>query len=653
MTAVSTPATPVEGIPTGTPRPPRADGGRVVVAGPAVLYLALSVGLWWGTWSTHPTTTTTCGCGDAARFLWFFRWPAFALDHGHSILYSQWLFHPTGINLLNDTSVLALGVVLTPVTRLFGPVAAMNVALTLAPALSALAMLALLRRWVRWAPAAVFGGLVYGFSPFLVTELAYNQLNIAFLAIPPLVVMALDDLLIRQRRSPWRTGAWLAVLLTVQFFVSTEVLVITVVAGAVAVGLMVAYAGARVPGAIRERRGHAARGALAAVGLGALLLAYPLWFTLRGPAHLTGPIWSNGAIDQYGNTFASFWGGGGSAGQLAGQMLHFGGYQGPVLPALGYLGAGSALLAMAGLVAWHRDRCLLLFGSLGLVAGVLSLGPGHGYWVPWDAVRRIPWVGDIVEVRFTAVLTLSVAVMAAVTVDRLHDRLAVRRPATGRRVAAAVAGGVAALSLVPTVAALWSNLPLTTRPVVLPEWYRTAGAHLPPGRVVLAYPAPFAGIQSAMAWQAVGGMHFAMAGGGGPEGVVGRAGVAAPGFTVLSGASLPLGPPPLPTPANLTAIRGALATWQVTTVVVPDQSGLPAYDRGRTTAYAVGLFTAALGTAPRYAHSAWVWSSVRTAGAPVPVSTPRFTACTAAGPAAPTDPGAVPACILGGGGGAG
>ena len=72
--------------------------------------------LWWGVWSTHPSTTTTCGCGDAARFLWFFEWPAYALTHGHSPLYSTWLFHPTGINLLNDTSVLALGVVLTPVT---------------------------------------------------------------------------------------------------------------------------------------------------------------------------------------------------------------------------------------------------------------------------------------------------------------------------------------------------------------------------------------------------------------------------------------------------------------------------------------------------------------------------------------------------------
>ena len=209
--------------------------------------------LWWGIWSAHPTATTTCGCGDAARFLWFFEWPAFALAHGHSLVYSQWLFHPTGINLLNDTSVLALGLVLTPVTLAFGPVAAMNVALTLAPFLSALAMFALLRRWVQWVPAAFVGGLVFGFSPFLITELALNQLNIAFMAIPPLVVIALDELLIRQRRSPYRIGAGLAALLVVQFFLSTEVLVITVLFGVVAVLLIVGFVALRQPGEVGPR----------------------------------------------------------------------------------------------------------------------------------------------------------------------------------------------------------------------------------------------------------------------------------------------------------------------------------------------------------------------------------------------------------------
>jgi hypothetical protein len=378
---------------------------RRATAVAAGIYLLASITLWWGIWSTHPTATTTCGCGDAARFLWFFEWPSFALTHGHSLLYSQWLFHPTGINLLNDTSVVGLGFALTPITLAFGPVAAMNVALTLAPFLSALTMFLLLRRWVRWTPAAFVGGLVFGFSPFLITELALNQLNIAFMAIPPLVVITLEELLVRQRRSPYRVGIGLAALLVLQFFISTEVLVITVLFNVVAILLILGFVGLRHPGEIGPRMHHALRGVGTALVGTTLVLAYPVWFLLRGPAHLTGPIWSNGTISQFGNTLTSFWAVG-NLGKIGTDMIRFGGYQGPQLPGLGYLGLGVVAVAVVGVIIWRHDRRLLLFGSVGIVAAALSLEPGRGYWVPWALVEKVPWVGDVVEIRFSVVLCL-------------------------------------------------------------------------------------------------------------------------------------------------------------------------------------------------------------------------------------------------------
>ena len=135
-----------------------------------------------------------------------------------------------------------------------------------------------------------------------------------------------------------------------------------------------------------------------------MVLAYPAWFLVAGPGHLVGPIWGNGWIDQYGNTVASFWSAGGSASYAA--RCSASAATGTRAPGLGYLGAGITVLAVVALVVWRHDRRLQLFGALALVAGVLSLGPGHGYWVPWEAVARVPWVGDIVEVRFTLVLTL-------------------------------------------------------------------------------------------------------------------------------------------------------------------------------------------------------------------------------------------------------
>jgi hypothetical protein len=617
----------------------RTSGAKpAVVAG--LVYLVLAVLVWWQVWTTHPSTTTTCGCGDAARFLWFFEWPTYALAHAHSLFYSQWLFHPTGINLLNDTSVLGLGVVLSPVTAAFGPVAAMNVALTLAPALSALAMFVLLARWVRWAPAAFVGGLAYGFSPFMLTELGLNQVNIAFLAVPPLMVLVLDELLVRQRRSPYVMGGVLALLAVAQFFVSTEVLVISGLFAVIGVAFTVGFVAVRHPGTIAPRAGHAGRGLGVAVLGAAVVLAYPLWFLLRGPAHLTGPIWSNGTISQYGNTFTSFW----SAGRLNGPAPRFGGYQGPALPGLGYLGAGVVVVAVAGFIVWRHDRRLLLFGSLGVVAAVLSLGPGHGHWVPWQWVEKVPWVGDIVEIRFTVILSLCAAVMVAVTIDHTRHWLASECSSAGA-MAGWLGAALAMAMLIPSLVVLWSNLPLTARAVVLPRWYAEVGARLPPGRVVLAYPLPFSGLQSSQAWQAVNQMRWAQAGGGGPAGQPGRAGTARAGFEVLADASLPLGVSPEPSSANLAAIREALAQWEVTTVVVPDQADLPLYEQGRGPAYAVGLFTAAIGRAPVYDHSAWVWAAVAHPGRAVVMSDATFAACTA-GNATRAAPAGVASCVL-------
>ena len=237
--------------------------------------------------------------------------------------------------------------------------------------------------------------------------------------------------------------------------------------------------------------------------------------------------------------------------------------------------------AVAGTVVWHRDRRLWLFAAVGLVTAVLSLGPGHGSWVPWDALQHVPWVGDIVEVRFTLVVTLCVAVLAALAVDHAHSWLgrARHRPWTAGRAGVVGPGGCrAAPDRRRPRARDAAHRPAGGAPPVV----RRPGPALPPGQVVLAYPVPFSGLQSSQAWQAVNTMRWAQAGGGGPQGQPSRAGAARAGFVVLSRASLPLGPAPLPTRPNLVAVRQALALWRVTTVVVPDQPGLPVYEQGRS-----------------------------------------------------------------------
>jgi len=603
-------------------------------------YLALSLIVWWRV-LPHPRTLATCGCGDAALTLWVIKWPAYALSHGLNPFYSSKLFAPRGIDMAPNS--LGLGIASAPVTWLWGPVASLNLIDLLSPAFSALAMFWLLRRWVSWDGACFVGGLFFGFSPFVMVSLALAHPNFGMLAPVPLIVACVDDLLVRHRFPPLRVGGALGLLVVVEFFISVEVLTLLVLF-AVLAGLVV---GVRAVLTRRPTTGDAVFGAAPALGVACgvavVLLAYPLWFFFAGPAHLSGRAWPDSPAGTVTNSPGEFAHGFISA-PLTGIMHLFGGYQGPTLPLLCYLGIGVIVVVIGGLVIWRSDPLLRFFGMVGVVAAVLSLGVGHGYWTPWRLFVHLPVLNNVVPVNITVIVDLCVAVMLAVILG--HVRSARSRPGVDRRSLAAVA--VAALALVPIAVALWPNIPMTVRPVRLPRWFALSAPRLGDHLVVLPYPAALGGIQSSMAWQAVEGMTFSMVGGGGPGVTPSRAGPEARGFDVLARASLPLGRPPLPTTANLGAIRQAVDGWGVTTIVVPDQPGLPTYDRGRSVPYAVGLFTAALGRSPVLQKSAWVWSDAGRAGSPVPLSPSAFTACTEGtddSGALPTG-SAVAACVL-------
>jgi hypothetical protein len=596
---------------------------RLLVAGG--LYLALSVGLWWHVWTGSSSGVMTCDCTDAGRTVWYLEWSALALAHGHSLFYSSLLFHPTGVNLLADTSVPALGLVLAPVTLAFGPVTAINVASTLVPALTALSMYWLMQRWVRWQPAAFVGGLVYGFSAAMVVQLAFGWLNLACLALFPLMVACLDELLVRQRRSPVRVGVALAVLVAVEFLISTEAVLIVAVSAVVSVALVAGYAALRHPEELVRRWRHALVGMGSALVGMVVLLAYPVWFFLAGPAHLDGMVWSTNVPGNLGNTVGNLWNQVGQWGPvssrfLAGEAAQFGGYRGPALPAASYLGPGLLAVLVVGALVWRSDRRLWFFGSLGLITVVISLRAGGGWWGPWALVDHLPLFDNVVQSRFDAVFGLCAAAMLAIVVDRTRASVLARAgrtaaPAVGaagpspwaRWGAAAAAVVVAAVAVVPIVDTLGPNLPLHTQPVTVPRWFLTTGEHLPARQVVLTYPFATADSQSALPWQAIGGLHVALAGGGGPAGTAARAGASRPGFTVLHQASVPLGPAPVLTAANVQAVRTALRRWGVTMVVVPDDTGLATFQQGRGAKYGTSFFTQVLGWAPVRQNGASVW----------------------------------------------
>lgn len=631
-------------------RPETASAPRLVRrARPLLLaagsYLALSLVLWWHVWSSHPTSTTTCGCGDNSLFTWFLEWPAYAISHGLNPLYSTDMFHPTGINLLANTGEVGVGVLLAPVTWIFGPIATLNVALTLAPVLSALAMFVLLRRWVSWTPAAFVGGLFYGFSPFILTSLTESHLMLGLAPIPPLIVACLDELLFRQRRRPVATGVVLGLLVVVQFFLGTELLAIMAICAAIGLVIVVAY-GASQPGALRRRWRHACVGLAAGAITAGGLLAYPAWFALAGPAHFSGLLWpKGGASPLFGAATATFKNlvlpAASTPTDWAQLTRIIGQYQGPSLSNQ-YFGIGAVLVVGAGIVAWRRDRRLWLFGAIAGISVLLALGSRGNPLLPWRLAAHRPLLENIIPDRFVVVTYLAVAVIVGVVVDRTY--LAVNRRPTAprdgpRRLRSAVGTGrhpswrgaaagvvVAAVALVPIASYLASTTPITTRPVVLPDWFETVAPHLAGHQVLLVLPLPFV-LESPLTWQAVDRMHYAAVGGGGPESDSSRAGPEAKGQAVLYEASFSYQGQAIH-PGDIRAVRQALAEWGVTMVVIPDQPNLPSFDRVNSMLWAVGLITAATGQRPAHRASAWQWSAVNKAGPPAVPTDAAFTGCT-------------------------
>ncbi len=573
----------------------------LVAAGTA--YLALGFVLWVHAWAEGATTHTLCGCGDPALFLWFFQWPATALAHGQNPFFSTALFHPTGINLLAQTSVTGLSLPLVPVTWIWGPVASLNVASTIVPALTAFTAFVVIRRWVMWTPAAFVGGLLYGFSPFVLTSLEFAHLMTAALMLLPLIVAVLDEILIRQRHGALGGGLVLGLLLFAQFFLSSEVLaILAVVAITCLLALAVAALITRDRARMRARVPHALEGLGIGLGLALALLAWPVWFALEGPAHLTGLVWPNiGVIGGF--IFSNFVSAGFPSSYHS--FLPLGGYEGSPLANSGFVGWSFLAVMVAGLAVFWRERRLWFFGFVFAVCVAWSLGERHGQWEPAWILARIPVVENVIEQRFMAIGFLAAAVVLAIILDRVH------RVAPDWR-GALVAVAVALVALVPMAVIFGERLPYKMEAVALPRWYSEVAPTLPSGRVLLSYPAPFSGIQSPMAWQAVNRMHYSQAGGGGPEGVEHRAGTAAAGFAVLATLGLPsLIPPPKGTPLEIAAVRHALSVWEVNTVVVANDAALPKAQRGRDAAYAAAFMTVVLGRLPTIQAGAWVWDDVR------------------------------------------
>ncbi|HEV8172302.1 MAG TPA: hypothetical protein VGP91_01520, partial [Actinoplanes sp.] len=219
---------------------------------------------------------------DQAFFEWMLAHGARVLTDGVYPFFSDRMNYPDGVNMMANTSVLAVSLPMTPVTLLWGPHVAFNVFLSVALASTGISWyLVLSRQFVTSRLAAWIGALFCTFAPSMISH-AGGHPNIVSQFLVPLIIWRTLDLRLPGR--VWRKALILAGLLIWQAFINLEILFMTAVGLGIFCVVMWLHRRKTAPG----EAAAFLRGLTIAGSVTLAVLAYPLCVQFLGPQSYHG-----------------------------------------------------------------------------------------------------------------------------------------------------------------------------------------------------------------------------------------------------------------------------------------------------------------------------------------------------------------------------
>ncbi len=337
------------------------------------------------------------------------------LFHGDNPFFSDRLNVPDGVNMMANTSVLALSLPLAPITHWLNAGVSVALLLTLGLAGTATAWYWVLsRHLVTSRLAAWIGGLWCGFAPTMISH-ANGHVNFVNQWVLPFITWQV--LRLREPGRAVRGGVILGLLIVVQVFINEESLLFTALALGVFVLAYAVLAPAQAKAAARPML--AGLGVAGVVALG--LLAYPLWYQFFATGNYHGQPF---APDQYATDLASI--AGFARQSLAGnaeltRQMSVSGTEDNM-----FFGPIGLVMVIAAVVVLWRSVAARAAAISAFVLLIASMGPtlvvfGHrtGFPLPFGLVSHVPIIDLVSVTRFAMVPATIAGVLLALATDRL------------------------------------------------------------------------------------------------------------------------------------------------------------------------------------------------------------------------------------------
>lgn len=402
-------------------------------------YLAAGIAVTWPR-AAYLVRGQLPGYLDVTSYTWDLWWVAHQVSHLGNPFFTPNMAAPAGVQLGFDTLIPLPGLIMTPVTLLFGPSASLSLLTIVVPGLAAYTMYRAATLWLRSQAGAITAGACFGLCSMTDWQDWYHiQLSAGMVLLPVTLEAA-----VRFRRSqlpspgqsprPRRAAVALGLTLGASVLVNQEIAIMALILAAAVLLPWLLAEPARAPARLRPL----ALGALAAAVVASPQLAAMAWQLASGGATVSPHLLASSDA-SYGTGLGQLFGPSPRAASFG--LPAFSSYA-PVGEGMPGYGVVLTALAAAGLAASRRRGSAWRLAGLWLGCSVLALGVtlyvgGHEY-VPlsstWNGVRvslvmpytwlvRIPGLAAFRDAARLALLGLvGAALLAGSAVEWLRDR---------------------------------------------------------------------------------------------------------------------------------------------------------------------------------------------------------------------------------------